>query len=115
MGPFEPAVSPHRKTLLVIMFVLATFLTLGLVTRQEFQKAANPALNCSAKQRSKPGDRVLISYRGLLSTGDQFDRGEADFVLGENKVIKGWEQGFVDQCAGESIALVVPPSLRYGL
>jgi len=115
MGPFEPAVSPHRKTLLVIMFVLATFLTLGLVTCQEFQKEANPALNCSAKQRSKPGDRVLISYRGLLSTGDQFDRGEADFVLGENKVIKGWEQGFVDQCAGESIALVVPPSLGYGL
>merc|ERR1712240_656210 len=58
--------------------------------------------------------RVLIRYKGLLATGDTFDQGEADFVLGENKVIAGWEEGFTGQCAGEKITMIVPPTLGYG-
>merc|ERR1712080_505899 len=65
-------------------------------------------------ERARKGDRVLIRYKGLLATGDTFDQGEADFVLGENKVIAGWEEGFTGQCAGEKITMIVPPSLGYG-
>merc|ERR1719244_2461999 len=55
-----------------------------------------------------------MDYTGLLGDGNQFDRGSADFVLGEEKVIKGWEEGFTGQCAGEKITMIVPPSLGYG-
>merc|ERR1712126_126278 len=37
------------------------------------------------------------------------------FVIGENKVIAGWEKGFSGQCAGENVVMIVPPSLGYGL
>jgi len=89
-------------------------LLFGLATAQELQKEAEPALNCPPKERAKNGDRVLIRYKGLLANGSTFDQGEADFVIGENKVIAGWEQGFTGQCAGESITMIVPPSLGYG-
>merc|ERR1711970_394825 len=81
---------------------------------QELQKEADNPLNCPRVERARKGDRVLIRYKGLLATGDTFDQGEADFVLGEKKVIPGWEEGFTGQCAGERITMVVPPSLGYG-
>jgi len=81
---------------------------------QELQKEADNPLNCPRVERAKKGDRVLIRYKGLLATGDTFDQGEADFVLGEKKVIAGWEEGFTGQCAGEKITMVIPPSLGYG-
>merc|ERR1712112_610629 len=98
-----------------VMLVLTSVLYLGLVTGQEFQKEANPPLNCPRKEQAKTGDRVLIRYEGRLANGDTFDKGEADFVIGENKVIAGWEQGFSGQCAGENIVTIVPPTLGYGL
>merc|ERR1711994_723541 len=96
-----------------------TFLALLLASlacsqAQELQKEADNPLNCPRIERARKGDRVLIRYKGLLATGDTFDQGEADFVLGENKVIAGWEEGFTGQCAGEKITMIVPPSLGYG-
>jgi hypothetical protein len=32
------------------------------------------------------GDRVIMTYVGLLENGTQFDRGQSEFVLGEKKV-----------------------------
>jgi len=98
-----------------VMLVLTSVLYLGLVTGQEFQKEANPPLNCNKKEQAKTGDRVLIRYEGRLASGETFDKGEADFVIGENKVIAGWEKGFSGQCAGENVVMIVPPSLGYGL
>merc|ERR1711962_327429 len=88
-----------------VMLVLTSVLYLGLVTGQEFQKEANPPLNCNKKEQAKTGDRVLIRYEGRLASGETFDKGEADFVIGENKVIAG----------GENVVMIVPPSLGYGL
>jgi len=51
---------------------------------------------------------------GLLADGSRFDSGEANFSLGEGKVIPGWEKGFLDQCAGENITMIIPPELGYG-
>merc|ERR1712142_816361 len=96
------------------MKLLTTLLILGSAMAQEFQKEADPPLNCQRAEKAKKGDRILMDYTGLLGDGSQFDRGSADFVLGEEKVIKGWEQGMSGQCAGEKITMIVPPELGYG-
>jgi len=96
------------------MKLLATFLLVGLTLGQEFQKEADPPLNCQRGEKAKNGDKILMDYNGLLADGKTFDRGTADFVLGEKKVIKGWEQGMSGQCAGEKIQMIVPPALGYG-
>merc|ERR1712001_71537 len=93
---------------------LLTLLLACAAHAQELQKEADNPLNCTRVERARKGDRVLIRYKGLLVTGDTFDQGEADFVLGEKKVILGWEEGFAGQCAGERITMVVPPNLGYG-
>merc|ERR1712038_571901 len=99
---------------IVEMKLLVTFFLVGSAMAQEFQKEADPPLNCQRAEKAKKGDRILMDYTGLLGDGNQFDRGSADFVLGEEKVIKGWEKGMAGQCAGEKITMIVPPQLGYG-
>ena len=89
---------------------LFSCLLLGVVT-QELQKEADPALNCRQQERAKVGDRIIMDYTGLLDDGSTFDRGSADFVIGDKTVIRGLEEGMLDQCAGEKITMIVPPSL----
>ena len=89
---------------------LFSCLLLGVVT-QELQKEADPALNCRQQERAKVGDRIILDYTGLLDDGSTFDRGSADFVIGDKTVIRGLEEGMLDQCAGEKITMIVPPSL----
>jgi len=85
-----------------------------VVRGQEFQKEAEPDRNCPTRERARKGDRVFISYNGILGDGKTFDRGLADFSLGEGKVIPGWEKGFSGQCAGENVTMIIPPELAYG-
>ena len=52
------------------------------------------------------GKFVTMAYRGnLMADQTTFDSGSISFRLGENKVIKGWEQGMV---------LKTSPGLSYG-
>eukprot|EP00197_Chlamydomonas_leiostraca_P002673 CAMPEP_0202857032 /NCGR_PEP_ID=MMETSP1391-20130828/124_1 /ASSEMBLY_ACC=CAM_ASM_000867 /TAXON_ID=1034604 /ORGANISM="Chlamydomonas leiostraca, Strain SAG 11-49" /LENGTH=134 /DNA_ID=CAMNT_0049535779 /DNA_START=61 /DNA_END=465 /DNA_ORIENTATION=- len=68
---------------------------------------------------AKPGDEVSVHYVGKLTDGTEFDnsvkRGEPiTFVLGQGRVIKGWDQGIVGMCVGEKRKLKIPPHLGYG-
>lgn len=84
---------------------------LGVSGQDEaLQKEADPALNCRQQERARLGDRILLDYTGLLADGSTFDRGSADFVIGDKTVIKGFEEGMLGQCAGEKITMIVPPS-----
>ncbi len=71
---------------------------------------------------SKAGDTLVVDYTGYLTNGTKFDssfnpgREPFVFTLGKNPpaVIAGWEEGFLNAKPGETIALIVPPSLGYG-
>ena len=65
------------------------------------------------------GQSVTVHYTGKLMDGRVFDssveRGEPiSFVLGEGRVIKGWEEGVALMKKGERATLIVPFDLAYG-
>ena len=68
----------------------------------------------------KDGQTVSVRYTGTLVDGTKFDssydRGEApfDFMLGQGKVIKGWDEGVATMKMGGTRRLVIPSSLGYG-
>lgn len=68
---------------------------------------------------AKPGMRILVHYTGKLEDGTVFDssvtRGQPfAFVLGEGRVIAGWEQGFAGMKVGGKRTLTIPPHMGYG-
>ena len=68
---------------------------------------------------TKLGNIVIVHYSGFLSDGRKFDsshdRGSPfNFTLGENRVIKGWEEGLLNMKKGAKRTLIIPPELGYG-
>ncbi len=62
---------------------------------------------------------ISVRYQGWLTDGTRFDHNLApravfQLVLGQRRVIAGWEQGLVGMKVGGKRLLVIPPSLGYG-
>lgn len=67
----------------------------------------------------RPGDIISVHYTGMLSDGTKFDssldRGEAFVtILGQGKVIRGWDLGIPGMKVGGKRRLVIPSDLAYG-
>jgi peptidyl-prolyl cis-trans isomerase A (cyclophilin A) len=65
------------------------------------------------------GKTVKVHYTGKFPDGKVFDssisRGEPiEFVLGQGRVIKGWDEGIALMKVGGKAALTIPPHLAYG-
>ena len=60
------------------------------------------------------GKSVVVRYAGWLANGKQFDSGEVTVTLGQNKVIRAWEDGLLGMRVGGRRRLVTPPNLAYG-
>ncbi|CAG6015620.1 peptidyl-prolyl cis-trans isomerase FKBP14 [Menidia menidia] len=73
-------------------------------------------------RKSKYGDMLLVHYDGFLESNEtmfhssrkQGDSNPVWFTLGIREVLKGWDKGLQNMCAGERRKLTVPPSLAYG-
>jgi peptidylprolyl isomerase len=70
-------------------------------------------------QTPQNGQQVIVHYTGKLENGQKFDsshdRGSPFvFVLGEGRVIKGWEEGLSSMKIGGKRTLIIPPYLAYG-
>lgn len=68
---------------------------------------------------AEPGKVVVVHYTGSLTDGTKFDssvdRGQPfGFVLGQGRVIQGWEIGVNGMKVGGKRRLVIPPALAYG-
>ena len=68
----------------------------------------------------KKGQAIAVQYTGVIwRTGQLFDssysrESPSAFPIGENKVIKGWDNSLVGQTVGSRVLLVVPPVDGYG-
>lgn len=68
------------------------------------------------------GDKVKVHYTGTLIDGTQFDtsmKGENknkpfEFVVGEGRVIKGWDEALQKMPMGSKWKLFIPAELAYG-
>jgi len=65
------------------------------------------------------GQSVRVHYTGTLEQGRIFDssrnrREPFTFVLGQDRVIKGWEEGIRTMKPGGRRLLIIPPKLGYG-
>jgi FKBP-type peptidyl-prolyl cis-trans isomerase FkpA len=68
---------------------------------------------------AKAGQMVAVHYTGWLTDGKKFDsskdRGQPfSFVLGQGRVIKGWDEGVQGMKVGGKRKLTIPPALGYG-
>jgi peptidylprolyl isomerase len=68
----------------------------------------------------KSGQNVTVNYVGVsYQTGAEFDsswsrKQTLDFVVGQGKVIPGWDQGLVGVKVGSRVQLDIPANLAYG-
>ena len=72
----------------------------------EFQKEADPPLNCPVSHRARRGDKVIMEYVGFLADQTQFDSGKSEFVLGKNFFI------FISKIMLKVIMVLIEPWCR---
>ena len=90
-----------------------------IAAKPENGELVKEVLKMGSGNEATAGDTVVVHYTGTLLDGKKFDssidRGEPfSFILGNNSVIQGWEQGILGMRIGEKRRLTIPPSLAYG-
>tara|TARA_B100000131_G_C18076625_1_gene596632 strand:- start:1251 stop:1604 length:354 start_codon:yes stop_codon:yes gene_type:complete len=70
-------------------------------------------------EKPQRGQTIRAHYTGTLTDGTKFDsshdRGQPfEFPVGMGRVIKGWDEAFLDMKVGTKASLIIPPDLGYG-
>merc|ERR1711962_1968521 len=95
----EEEYTPRMRTITAIVSLFLSY------TTAMFQREVENPRNCSQEERSREGDEILVTYKGFLEDGQVFDNNEGKdpirFVLGEKKVIAGWERVDRNMCWGK--------------
>ena len=69
--------------------------------------------------KAQEGDTVTVVYQGLLEDGSIFDSSAEDepliVVLGEDKVLPGFEKALLGMAVGEQTTIRVPPEEGFGI
>jgi len=68
---------------------------------------------------AKVGDKVKVHYKGKLEDGTVFDSSEGrnplEFTIGENQVLKKFEESVVGLAAGDTTDVFIPAPEAYGV
>ncbi len=68
--------------------------------------------------QARSGATAVVHYTGWLLDGTEFDSSKGldplEFVIGQGRVIKGWEEGVGSMKVGGKRELIIPPELAYG-
>ena len=70
-------------------------------------------------EKPKSGQNISAHYKGYLEDGTVFDSSydrnqPFQFPVGQGRVIKGWDEAFLDMEVGSKRTLIIPPELGYG-
>ncbi len=69
-------------------------------------------------QEVEKGDKISAHYVGWLKDGTEFDSSRhkkpISFIVGQGRVIEGWERGILGMKRGEIRKLTIGPDLAYG-
>ncbi len=60
------------------------------------------------------GTTPTVSYTGWLADGTEFDSGTFDFLMGNNRVVPGFEDGLLNIQVGGTRLMIIPPNRGYG-
>ena len=65
------------------------------------------------------GQTVVAHYEGYLEDGTVFDSSYKrntpfEFPVGQGRVIRGWDEAFLDMKVGSKRTLIIPSNLGYG-
>lgn len=100
--------------------VIDQYLTDNGITAQTSESGLRYVITQSGEgDNAKAGDNVSVHYHGTLMDGTKFDssydRGTPfGFVLGQGRVILGWDEGIALLNKGAKATLYIPSSLAYG-
>uniref|UniRef100_A0A2K5QLC9 peptidylprolyl isomerase n=1 Tax=Cebus imitator TaxID=2715852 RepID=A0A2K5QLC9_CEBIM len=67
----------------------------------------------------KRGQTCVVHYTGMLEDGKKFDSSRDrnkpfKFMLGNQKVIRGWEEGVAQMSVGQRVKLTISPDYAHG-
>ena len=70
-------------------------------------------------EKPQSGQTVVAHYHGTLEDGTKFDSSfdrnqPFSFPVGQGRVIKGWDEAFMDMKVGTHATLTIQPELAYG-
>lgn len=107
-------------------WIVAALLTVGLLgCSQSGDQVTTPSglkyevLASGNGRAAQNGDTAVVHYTGWLEDGTKFDssvdRGRPfEFVVGQGKVIQGWDEAVASMKVGDKWKLTIPSELAYG-
>jgi len=70
------------------------------------------------KRIVKHGDRIQVHYSGMMLDGSEFettfDKNPFEIIVGETKIIKGFEKALIGMTEEETVTVTIPPEDAYG-
>ena len=116
-------VSPPQDFSAIDDAIIQKYLADNVITTAVKQTSGlyyRPMLTNPGTFQARAGNTVYVLYTGRLMDGTVFDASSQhgnvpiNFVLGQGRVIRGWDEGIALMHKGDKAVLYIPSALAYG-